>query len=91
MSKEIYNAFETAQVQFDAVAEKIELDEATRELLRQPMREYHFSIPVKMDDGSVKIFRDTGSSTMTPGVRLRVVYAFIRWRPSIQSEPCPCG
>ncbi|NLY43092.1 MAG: Glu/Leu/Phe/Val dehydrogenase [Clostridiaceae bacterium] len=57
MSKETYNAFQNAQLQFDQVAEKIGLDEATRELLRQPMREYHFTIPVHMDDGSVKIFR----------------------------------
>ncbi|HMM22059.1 MAG TPA: Glu/Leu/Phe/Val dehydrogenase [Selenomonadales bacterium] len=56
MSK-TYNALEQAQAQFDQAAEKIELDEATRQLLRQPMREYHFSIPVHMDDGSVKIFR----------------------------------
>jgi glutamate dehydrogenase len=57
MSKEAYNAYKNAQEQFDSVAEKIGLDEATRELLRQPMREYHFTIPVKMDDGSVKVFR----------------------------------
>ncbi|NLM76422.1 MAG: Glu/Leu/Phe/Val dehydrogenase [Clostridiaceae bacterium] len=57
MSKGTYNAYEIAQAQFDSVADKIGLDEATRELLRQPMREYHFSIPVKMDDGSVKVFR----------------------------------
>lgn len=57
MSKGTYNAYEIAQAQFDSVAAKIGLDEATRELLRQPMREYHFSIPVKMDDGSVKVFR----------------------------------
>ncbi len=57
MSKETYNAYKNAQAQFDAVAEKIGLDEATCDLLRQPMREYHFSIPVKMDDGSVKVFR----------------------------------
>lgn len=56
MSKS-YNALEQAQAQFDQVAEKIELDEGTRQLLRQPMREYHFSIPVHMDDGSFKIFR----------------------------------
>jgi glutamate dehydrogenase len=52
-----YNAYEAAQAQFDAVAEKVGLDESTRELLRQPMREYHFTIPVKMDDGTVKIFK----------------------------------
>jgi glutamate dehydrogenase len=57
VSKESYNAFKTAQAQFDAIAEKINLDEATRQLLRQPIREYHFSIPVRMDDGSVQVFR----------------------------------
>jgi len=57
MSATNYNAFETAQKQFDAVAEILELDGATRDLLRNPLREYHFSIPVTMDDGTVKVFR----------------------------------
>lgn len=57
MSNSSYNPFEIAQQQFDSVAEKLDLDPATRELLRQPMREYHFTIPVKMDDGSVKVFK----------------------------------
>ena len=57
MSKETYNAYKNAQAQFDSVAKKIGLDEAICEFLRQPMREYHFSIPVKMDDGTSKVFR----------------------------------
>lgn len=57
MSNTSYNPYLTAQAQFDKVAEQLGLDEATRELLRQPMREYHFTIPVRMDDGSVKIFK----------------------------------
>lgn len=57
MSTTSYNPYEIAQQQFDSVAEKIGLDEATKDLLRQPMREYHFLVPVKMDDGSVKVFR----------------------------------
>ncbi|HHW47086.1 MAG TPA: Glu/Leu/Phe/Val dehydrogenase [Clostridiaceae bacterium] len=52
-----YNPYHTAQAQFDRIADLIGLDEATRDLLRQPIREYHFTIPVRMDDGSVKIFR----------------------------------
>jgi glutamate dehydrogenase (NAD(P)+) len=52
-----FNAFKMAQEQFDRVADILELDEATRELLRNPMREYHISIPVKMDDGTTKVFR----------------------------------
>jgi len=52
-----FNAFKMAQDQFDAVADKLDLNEASRELLRTPMREYHFTIPVKMDDGTSKVFR----------------------------------
>ncbi len=57
MSNSPYNPYETAQAQFDKVASQLGLDEATRELLRQPMREYHFLIPVQMDDGSYKVFK----------------------------------
>jgi glutamate dehydrogenase (NAD(P)+) len=52
-----FNPFEMAQKQFDTVADLLELDQPTRDLLRQPLREYHFSVPVRMDDGSVRVFR----------------------------------
>jgi glutamate dehydrogenase len=52
-----FNPFEMAQKQFDAVAGLLDLDQPTRDLLRQPLREYHFSIPVRMDDGGVRVFR----------------------------------
>jgi len=51
-----YNPFENAQAQFDKVAEMLNVEAGARELLRQPMREVRFTIPVKMDDGSVKVF-----------------------------------
>ncbi len=57
MNDTSYNAFKTAQKQFDNAAELLELDQATRDFLRIPMREYQFSIPIRMDDGSVKVFR----------------------------------
>ncbi len=52
-----YNPFETAQKQFDRTADLLQLNQATRDLLRNPIREYHFSIPVRMDNGKTKIFR----------------------------------
>ncbi len=52
-----YNPYENAQQQFDKVADLLGLDGATRALLRQPMREFHFSIPVRMDDGSTRVFQ----------------------------------
>ncbi len=57
MSTKPFNAFAMAQAQFDKVAESLGLDQGTRDLLRHPMREYHFCLPVRMDDGSVKVFR----------------------------------
>ncbi|KAA3611117.1 MAG: Glu/Leu/Phe/Val dehydrogenase [Calditrichaeota bacterium] len=57
MADKSFNAFEMAQTQFDKVADLIGLDEGTRELLRDPLREYHFSIPVKMDNGKTKVFK----------------------------------
>ncbi len=57
MADKSFNAFEMAQTQFDRVADLLDLDPSSRELLRQPLREYHFSIPVRMDDGAVKVFR----------------------------------
>ncbi len=57
MDNKSYNPFETAQTQFDNVAEMLDLEQATRDLLRNPQREYHFNIPVRMDDGNVKVFR----------------------------------
>ncbi len=51
------NAFEMAQRQFDNVAELLKLDPQIREFLRWPMREYAFRIPVRMDDGTIKMFQ----------------------------------
>jgi glutamate dehydrogenase (NAD(P)+) len=52
-----YNPFEAAQKQFDSTADALALAPAMRDLLRLPIREYHFSIPVRMDDGDIKVFR----------------------------------
>jgi glutamate dehydrogenase len=55
--KTAFNPFEMAKAQFDTSADILELDQPTRDLLRAPLREYHFAIPVRMDDGKVKVFR----------------------------------
>jgi len=57
MAKEGYNAYKMAQQQFDRIADMLNLEESTKELLRNPLREYHITIPVKMDDGKTKIFK----------------------------------
>ncbi len=57
MTDNTFNAFRMAQQQFDSIADKLGLDQGTRELLREPIREYHFSLPIRMDDGMFKVFR----------------------------------
>jgi glutamate dehydrogenase len=52
----VTNAFEMAQRQFDHVAGLLRLDPQVSEILRWPMREYHVRIPVRMDDGSIRVF-----------------------------------
>ena len=56
MTQEELNPFAIAQKQLDAAAKIIQLDPATHELLRWPLRELHVTLPVKMDDGSTEIF-----------------------------------
>lgn len=51
-----YNAYEAAQKQFDNMANFVGLDQSIHGLLRQPKQEIHFTVPVKMDDGSTQIF-----------------------------------
>ncbi|RMF36627.1 MAG: Glu/Leu/Phe/Val dehydrogenase [Chloroflexi bacterium] len=51
------NPFAIAQRQLDEAARILRLDPAMHEFLRWPMREFHFTIPVRMDDGSVQVFK----------------------------------
>ncbi len=53
---ESVNAFKMAQQQFDHVAELLGLNEDVAQMLRQPMREFHFQIPVRLDNGHIKTF-----------------------------------
>lgn len=57
MSHGSFNPFHMAQQQFDSVADDLGLDQATRDLLRNPDREFHFNIPIRMDDGSYRVFK----------------------------------
>lgn len=50
------NEFEMAQRQFDHVAKLLNLDPQISEVLRWPMREFTFRMPVRMEDGSLKVF-----------------------------------
>jgi len=51
------NPFKMAQQQLDLAAEILKLEPGIHALLREPMRELHVTIPVRMDDGSVRVFK----------------------------------
>jgi glutamate dehydrogenase (NAD(P)+) len=50
------NPFRIAQQQFDTAAELLDLPQSIREILRVPQRELSVNFPVKMDDGSTKVY-----------------------------------
>lgn len=57
MGKDSLNPFENAQKQVKEACDKLGLEPAVYELLKDPQRVIEISIPVKMDDGSVKTFK----------------------------------
>ncbi len=50
------NAFDEVNLSFDRAADRLDLDDGTRDLLKKPWRELTVSVPVRMDDGSIKVF-----------------------------------
>ena len=51
-----YNSFNVAQKQILEAVNILNLDQATSELLAWPQREFKFTLPVKMDNGKVRVF-----------------------------------
>jgi len=50
------NPFENSRKQLAKCAAILGLDESVHEMLRHPMRELRVTLPVRMDDGSIKVF-----------------------------------
>jgi len=57
MDKKPSSLFEMTQAQLDEVASVLHLEPGIHAILREPMREFQVSIPVKMDDGQTKVFK----------------------------------
>lgn len=51
-----FNPYEMAVQQFEAAAEKLDLSEDLREVLRKPKRELTVNFPVRLDNGRIKTF-----------------------------------
>ncbi|MGV9200150.1 MAG: Glu/Leu/Phe/Val family dehydrogenase, partial [Promethearchaeia archaeon] len=83
--------FETAKKQIDLVAEYIDLDPNIHKFLKSVERAFIVSVPVKMDDGSIKIFQGfrvhhstirgpgKGGIRYSPYVNLNEVKALATW------------
>ncbi len=56
-STEQLNPFRIAQAQLDEAARVLQLDPAIHAFLREPVRELHVTLAVKMDDGVTKVFK----------------------------------
>jgi len=100
------NPFTIAQQQLDTAAAKLGLDRATHEFLRWPQKELVVTIPVQMDDGSVKIFRgyrvqyNSARGPNKGGIRwhpdetidtVRALAAWMTWKTSVVDIPLGGG
>jgi glutamate dehydrogenase (NAD(P)+) len=100
------NPFEIAQRQLDEAAKLLKLDPALHELLRWPMREFHVRIPVKMDDGTVKVFEgfrvqyNNARGPTKGGIRfhpqetfdtVRALAAWMTWKTAVMDLPLGGG
>jgi glutamate dehydrogenase len=103
---ETINAFQMAQQQFDHVARLLNLDPQVREILRWPAREYRFTIPVHMDDGSLRVFtgyrvqHNDARGPSKGGIRfhpaetmdtVRALAMWMTWKTSIADIPLGGG
>lgn len=68
--KDKENPFESMMSRFDVAAEKLGIDEPTYNVLKSPSKQIIVSLPVTMDDGTIKVFqgyRVIHSNILGPG------------------------
>jgi glutamate dehydrogenase (NAD(P)+) len=100
------NPFATAQAQLDEAAALLNLDPATHALLREPKRQLHVRIPVRMDDGSVQVFEgfrvqyNDARGPCKGGIRwhpeetfdtVRALAAWMTWKTAVVDIPLGGG
>jgi len=96
------NPFESMMSRFDVAAEKLKLDPGLYQILRVPNREITVSIPVMMDNGSLRVFTGyrvqhniargpcKGGIRYAPGVTIdevRALAAWMTWKCAIVNIP----
>ncbi len=96
------NPFIIAQEQLDEAVEIMRLDSTAHQILREPMRSLTVNIPVRMDDGSVKLFKgfrvqyNTARGPAKGGIRfhpqetidtVKALSAWMTWKTALADIP----
>jgi glutamate dehydrogenase (NAD(P)+) len=102
MASERDNPFHIAQQQFDKAAELLDLPQSIREVLRVPQRELTVNFPVKMDNGSTKVYtgyrvqHNLGRGPVKGGIRyhpnvdideVRALAMWMTWKCALVNIP----
>jgi len=102
MSQAKPNPFENSLEQLRIAAEYLKLDEGIHQILAHPKRELTVSLPVKMDNGKIKVFTGyrvqyndargpfKGGIRYHPGVTLdevKALSAWMTWKTSVADIP----
>jgi glutamate dehydrogenase (NAD(P)+) len=102
----IHNPFVISQQQFDSAANLLNLDSGLRAVLREPVRELHVTLPVRMDDGSVRTFKgfrvqyNDARGPSKGGIRfhpeetidtVRALAAWMTWKTAVMDLPLGGG
>jgi glutamate dehydrogenase (NAD(P)+) len=105
-SPRTFNPFTIAQAQFDAAADLLNLDSGLRAVLREPVRELHVTLPVRMDDGNVRTFKgfrvqyNDARGPSKGGIRfhpdetidtVRALAAWMTWKTAVMDLPLGGG
>src|SRR4030043_1065159 len=100
------NPFENAKKQIDACARILGLSPSVMTMVKTPMRELHVSLPVRIDDGSIKVFQgfrvqyNDARGPAKGGIRfhpeetvdtVRALAAWMTWKCSLLDLPLGGG
>lgn len=102
MDEKNLTLFEIAQAQLDEVAGILHLEPGVHAILREPMRELQVSIPIRMDNGQIKVFKgfrvqhNNARGPFKGGIRfhpdetidtIRTLAALMTWKAAVVDIP----
>jgi glutamate dehydrogenase (NAD(P)+) len=106
MAGDNHNPFKMAQQQLDDAAKILGLDPGTHAALREPMRELQVSLPIRMDNGQVRVFKgfrvqyNDARGPTKGGIRfhpdetidtVRALAAWMTWKTAVVDIPLGGG